>query len=180
MLLSMSQSGRKMAIYEHIPSTLLSVPEQKYNRRKLHYPLTVDATVFHLLRCDYQWNKRAMSGIFHLFPFVCFFFKSLSSKVNYSSPEQCLAGLQIFQGSKSRGQGVRVMPWAQLEILSVLLLSQACSQLLAFSRSVIVSLSSLLCTFPVCPSVSHSHFFLTPLFNFSFSLVFSSALYVQA
>lgn len=112
---------------------------------RVHSLLTVEATVFPSaqgLQFIFKSNKRRFPFI-SIFLFV-FFYLSVSS----NSPERCLAGLQIFHGSNSRGQGVRAMPQAQLEILSVLLLLSLCHRL-RFSA--------------VPRPVSHSHFS-TPLF----------------
>lgn len=129
---------------------------------RAHGLSAAEATVFpsaHGLQFILKSNKRR-------FPFISiFFFVFFYLSVSSNSPERCLAGLQIFQGGKSRGQGVRAVPPTQLEILSVLLLLALCHRL-RFSA--------------VPRPVSHSHFstLLFMLFSFFFSLVFSVALRV--
>lgn len=84
--------------------------------------------------------------------------------MNYS-PEQCLAGLELFPGKSSGGQGVRAAPWARLEILPMPLLPEACSHFFTFycSRSLAFSLWCTLSPLHIPSLYSHFHFFLTLL-----------------
>lgn len=126
-------------------------------KQQVHSLLTAEATVFtsaqglQFISKSNKWR----------FPFISiYFFVFFYLSVSSDGPEPCLAGLQIFQGSNGRGQGVRAAPQTQLEILSALLLLALCHRL-RFSA--------------VPRPVSHSHFSALLFYVFFFSLAFSVA-----